>query len=59
MAKKGMKAKGEVFVLDGSVAVAWCFYDEADPYADAIAARFPSVQAVVPAVWPLEVANAY
>jgi hypothetical protein len=31
------------FVLDASVALAWCFQDEADPYADAVAARFPSV----------------
>lgn len=56
MGKK--KAKVEAFVLDCSVALAWCFHDEADPYADSIAARFPRVQAVVPAIWPLEVANA-
>ncbi len=56
MGKKKTKAEG--FILDCSVAVAWCFHDEADPYADAIAARFPSIQAVVPAIWPLEVANA-
>src|SRR5262245_34463860 len=46
------------FVLDGSVALAWCFHDEADPYADAIAARFPNVEAVVPTIWHLEIANA-
>ena len=45
-------------VLDGSVTLAWYFKDEADPYADAVAARFPGVRAVVPAVWPLKVANA-
>lgn len=56
MGKK--KAKVEAFVLDCSVAIAWCFHDESNPYADAIAARFPDVQAVVPAIWPLEVANA-
>src|SRR5262245_60183653 len=50
--------KPEAFVLDGSVAMAWCFHDEADPYADAIAQRFPQVEAVVPALWHLEVANA-
>jgi predicted nucleic acid-binding protein len=50
--------KPEIFVLDGSVAIAWCFHDETDPYADAIAARFPHVEAVVPALWHLEVANA-
>jgi predicted nucleic acid-binding protein len=56
MARK--KAKPEDFVLDGSVALAWYFKDEANPYADAIAARFPAMRAVVPAVWPFEVANA-
>jgi predicted nucleic acid-binding protein len=55
MGKK--KVKLELFVLDSSVALAWCFHDEANPYADAIAARFPKIQAVVPAIWPLEVAN--
>jgi predicted nucleic acid-binding protein len=46
------------FVLDGSLALAWYFKDEADPYADAVAARFPEVRAAVPVIWPLEVANA-
>src|ERR1700730_2864758 len=54
MAKKA----AESFVLDGSVSLAWYFKDEADPYADAIATRFPGVQAMVPTIWPLEVANA-
>jgi predicted nucleic acid-binding protein len=58
MAKKAKKAKVEAFVLDGSVTLAWYFRDEADAYADAIAARFPAVGAVVPTVWTLEVANA-
>jgi predicted nucleic acid-binding protein len=52
------KAAAEAFVLDGSVSLAWYFKDEADPYADAIAARFPGIQAVVPTLWPFEVANA-
>ena len=55
MGKK--KAQKDAFVLDGSVAIAWCFEDEVSPYADAVAARIPTVQAVVPAIWPLEVAN--
>ena len=57
MAKK--KGQAETFVLDCSVAIAWCFHDEADPYADAIALRFPIITAVVPAIWPLEIANAF
>jgi len=44
--------------LDGSLALAWYFKDEADAYADAVAARFPAARAVVPPIWPLEVANA-
>jgi predicted nucleic acid-binding protein len=58
MAKKGKKARAEAFVLDGSLSLAWYFKDEADPYADAVATCFPGVQAVVPMIWPLEVANA-
>jgi predicted nucleic acid-binding protein len=56
MAKK--RTKVEAFVLDCSVSLAWYFKDEADRYADAVAARFPGVQAFVPVIWPLEVANA-
>jgi predicted nucleic acid-binding protein len=52
-----MKKTGQ-FVLDGSVALAWFFADEANPYADKVLASFPSTEAVVPAIWPLEVANA-
>lgn len=58
MAKKAGKPKSEGFVLDGSVALAWYFRDETDPYADAVAAAFPGVRAFVPVIWPLEVANA-
>ena len=45
-------------VLDSSIALAWCFADEKDPYADAIAASFPALEATVPNLWPLEIANA-
>jgi predicted nucleic acid-binding protein len=57
MARK-RKPRAKAFVLDGSVTLAWYFKDEADPYADAVAAGFPGVQAVVPEIWPLEIANA-
>src|SRR5438045_1808666 len=46
------------FVLDSSVALAWCFADERDTYADAVAVRLATTGAVVPAIWPLEIANA-
>ena len=58
MAKKARNLGVAEFVLDGSLALAWYFKDKADPYADALAARFPAVRAAVPLIWPLEVANA-
>jgi len=46
------------FVLDGSVTMVWGFDDEADVYADAILERMPELQAHMPSLWSLEVANA-
>lgn len=46
------------FVLDCSVTVAWCFHDHADAYTWSVLARLPKAYAVVPAVWPVEIANA-
>ena len=46
------------FVLDASVALAWCFPDESTEYATNVLRRFTEQQAVVPAIWPLEVSNA-
>ena len=45
------------FVLDCSVVMAWCFEDEADAYADSVLNRLSESEAVVPCIWPLEVAN--
>lgn len=45
------------FVLDVSVTMAWCFEDEATPETWAILDRLQDEGAVVPALWPLEVAN--
>ena len=45
------------FVLDCSMTMAWCFEDEADPRADAVLASLATQEAVVPSLWPLEVAN--
>jgi predicted nucleic acid-binding protein len=47
------------FVLDCSVAVAWCFEDECPPYADAVLERLSENAAMVPQVFLLEVANAF
>ena len=45
------------FVVDNSVVMAWCFQDEANPYADAILNNLAKATAVVPPIWPLEVTN--
>jgi predicted nucleic acid-binding protein len=44
-------------VIDASIAVAWCFEDEASPEADRILDRVRRHGARVPALWYLEVAN--
>ena len=46
------------FVLDNSVVMAWCFEDEENGYAEAVLDSLEEGEAVVPAVWPLEVGNA-
>ncbi len=45
------------FVLDGSVTMAWYVQDERNDYADAVRDGLDRSQAVVPSLWPLEVAN--
>lgn len=52
-----MAKKFPRFVLDCSIAFAWFFADEQNDYADAIGLLFPKAQALVPELWPLEVAN--
>jgi len=45
------------FVIDNSVVMAWCFRDQANPYADSILERLTTAAAYVPSVWSLEVVN--
>jgi predicted nucleic acid-binding protein len=45
------------FVLDASVAVAWCFDDEGTPAAWALLDRLDTAQGYVPALWALEIGN--
>lgn len=46
-------------VLDASVTVAWCFPDESTAYSEAVLDLLGNAaEAVVPAIWPFEVANA-
>jgi predicted nucleic acid-binding protein len=47
------------FVLDASVAVAWCFDDEATKFTEGVLDLISDgAEALVPSIWPLEVANA-
>ncbi len=46
-----------VFVVDNSVVMAWCFEDEGDGQALAVLESLADREAVVPAIWPLEVGN--
>lgn len=46
-----------MFVVDASVALAWCFADEASDVADQTLVRLEQEEALAPAIWPLEVAN--
>jgi predicted nucleic acid-binding protein len=55
--KKGRGPNVATFVLDCSVTMAWYFKDEADPYAVAVRKSLSRCEAVVPSLWPLEVAN--
>lgn len=47
------------FVLDCSVTMAWFFEDEIDPKAMALLDRAVDGEAMAPAIWPGEVANAF
>jgi predicted nucleic acid-binding protein len=47
-----------MFVIDASVTLAWCFEDESSVDADRVLARLEQEEALAPAHWPLEIANA-
>ena len=49
--------RAQEFVLDVSVTMAWYFKDEINDYANAVRDSLAHCQAVVPTLWPLEVAN--
>ena len=53
-----MKAAVNRFVLDASVAVAWCFDDESTPFTEGILDLLSAgADGVAPGIWPLEVAK--
>jgi predicted nucleic acid-binding protein len=45
------------FVLDASLTLSWCFADEASEFSSAALRHLSKSFAIVPAVWPFEVAN--
>ena len=45
------------FVIDCSVAVTWCFEDEATPASDGLLDRLGEEEAAAPAIWPRELGN--
>ena len=45
------------FVLDASMALSWCFEDESDALAERVLDSLTESEALVPAIWFLEVAN--
>lgn len=58
MGRKRHQATATTFVLDCSLAVAWFFEDGTNGYAQAVEDSLPTAAAIVPTLWPLEVANA-
>jgi predicted nucleic acid-binding protein len=47
-----------VNVIDASVALPWCFPNEASDYADGALVALDGQTIPVPALWPIEIANA-
>ena len=45
------------FVVDNSVVMSWCFEDESNTYTDQILDKLAKSSAIVPSIFPLEVAN--
>ena len=52
-----MNAAGAALVLDASLALSWALPDEASAYGDAVLGTVAASGAVVPGVWPHEMAN--
>jgi predicted nucleic acid-binding protein len=46
------------FVVDRSIDLAWCFFDERDEYSQLVRDGLAIEPAIVPELWHLEVANA-
>ena len=48
---------GNLFVVDNSIVMSWCFQDETNQYSDAVLGSLSEATALVPSIWPLEVIN--
>jgi predicted nucleic acid-binding protein len=48
---------GYDFVLDCSMTMAWLFEDEGSKHTDQVLEKLENAKAIVPSIWPLEVAN--
>ncbi|MPZ14745.1 MAG: PIN domain-containing protein [Chloroflexi bacterium] len=46
------------FVVDNSITMAWLFADEDTPFTESVIDRLRDESALVPVIWPLELANA-
>jgi predicted nucleic acid-binding protein len=57
MAKKSAKKKVPEFILDCSVTMAWYFKDEDTAYSSNVRRSLSKATAIVPVLWPVEVAN--
>ena len=44
-------------IIDASVTMAWCFLDETTPFSESVLDDVRDNGALVPAIWPLEIAN--
>jgi predicted nucleic acid-binding protein len=44
--------------IDASVALAWCFPDEASNYADSVLLALENQTVIVPTIWAVEITNA-
>jgi predicted nucleic acid-binding protein len=55
--KRKREPKVVRFVLDCSMAMSWYFKDEGNTYSSAVRRSLARAEALVPGVWPLEVAN--
>jgi predicted nucleic acid-binding protein len=53
-----LTAIGDGIVIDASVALAWCFPDEASDYADSVLLALGTGTAMVPSLWSVEITNA-